>query len=413
MKGLPKRILAILLIIALLATVSVLQVVNAEDSESFNTALIDAWNNLATETSEVIAHPNSAMEISYYDSELAGLTAEQKALLGTHVSKLDSVNKVANGWKPVSTRTIDNFYKITYSAYSTGTTGIECIIRYDDDNKYVSGYPWFTGFGTVDITTLLNNNMPGKAIYTNKQARVSGATVYVGSIIGWGKAYASAPDDADSMTPKELYEVASKVDLTQYNFGVSQFKKALEDVYADLYPEAAALIQAWNNLVTERTEVIAVPNTDTKIKVDENTVVDGLSDTSVLGEYYVDKASWAAGWDNQLSHKKVVENCNLSEYKSVYFYLSAFDANNNPIQVRITTQVENANAKDTWATGWTKIEYYKLNKVDPGLKCICTYDDSKMKYVSYGAVIGLKEVQEASPENAATMNLEELYNKAE
>ena len=405
--------------------------------------LISVWQTLATESKhvkETLAVPGNFKDVDgnihpqvavTEDTKVAGNGLGNVSLLGDYYAEFVKFSNTGNalGW--------------SYTPYLTPARSDIKLTEYDRIYMYFAAFDANkvqAPSGSVYVQ--LNNGNSGdgtvyfysanwKAIeFTVKADSISSTKIICsgnnitylsfGSLIGEKTVSGPAlPENYEEMTLLELVKYTRHIDYE--GFASSEafsevLEKILEVMAADIIKYDLEI--AWKALAEDSVlvkELVAFPASAARIKIDENTVVDGLSNIDLLGGYYVDKYKWAdgsaPGWSVPISHARITDGFNFSEYESVYFYLSAYDANNNPTAVTIATQTNNVNGEGASGTGWIKVPYSRENVGVTALKFVCT--SGSITYVSYGSVIGERRVMgEALPEGYESMSLEELIDVA-
>ncbi len=405
----------------------------AQDA-SIRNELIDAWNELVYEEATILSYPQAAVPIENV-AELASLTAEQKARFGSHI--MHCTQKATSfewGEDFFFENKPNNYYdKITISFYNTTVSQKQLEIKYKltkGEGEYnYSCYPWTNAASNItELDVSARSDFAGYLDWSIKGGGVglgnNDGDVYIGSTIGWKKIRASAPENAASMSIKELYEAAAKIDISTATEGVEKFKTALADAQAlfDVsYELKDQLIAEWKKLTGTATVQVGVPAenanyTANRKQVDGNTTVAGLDDVSKLGTHYLDNVSKTAAYaECHFFHSKddTLLNANtFSSFKELYFYACLYDANGDVVSSAMDTYINNASRIATSVNGWTKVSYSTALENGFGSFRI-TANAKAISTISFGSLWGTYTVKADIPDNVEDMAFIDVVEAAE
>ena len=412
MKNIGKRFLSIVLCLVILASTIVISVV-ATPSSSECAALIDAWGNLQIEEYVTIAYPGGTKQGSPTlgeTSDLTNLSDEQKAKMGSHYWKMNSSSDIVWSIEWENSENLSSYDSIFYVVY--GTAGAVCTQINGGSETYTSA----NSFATVNVT-------PSSSWWSIQHWSYDWyEPIYIGSVVGHKISTATVPDNVYSWSASKLYREAAKIDLSKCVSGGEEFKTALKAVFEQVYPEAAALIDAWGNLQKQDNIVLAHGTTaisDLDIQLDN-------SQKALMGTHFTKIASATAdNWTGaqigftilDAYKNKSLADLNLSK---ISFYVYA----ESKVELHLAINFNSGfgNYPSSWNlvdAGFREVDLTaSLADVISGSKSLSTItvkrDYSEQAGDLYiGSIMGIAIVNAAIPTGLAAMSEAQIYEQAQ
>ena len=429
MKHISKRILAIVMCVALLVGVPVSLTASASAQEdAAKQELITAWGNLAGEEIVTLGYSDGAQEIANLPSEVKSqLSAEELAAFGTHFVPLTGTeDKNAASTVPYKGKTISNdFTEISVSVYSTGSIAPYFIAWCNtvSNETGVNSYPaGADGYKKYDYTSNMKTHFAEHTLYGFKYGinwnDSNGGTIYIGSFVGRKTVTAEVPANADTLTAEELYALADAVDLSAYTTGVTEFETALANLNAILNPSEdnvkQALINAWGNMTGKEVVTLGYSGGSQPIEeLPENvkSVFEAAGKLNSLGDRFV---TLAPGTTYNAVNTTPYFGKTLEEFDeiSVTWYATSQS------QLEIAVWAADGSLvmdKYPWPTT-TVAETSYATPLEPldakGMGGVKYAHCSGSGTMYIGSIVGYRAITSEAPENAATLTAKELYAAA-
>ena len=447
MKRIAKKCLALILCVALCAMAPLPLAVGAEETaeEAVREQLIAAWQALATESKKatfIIADPAA----TYAEKSTWG-PATRKEVTAAPAGFTGDVKELGDYWIEKMPYTSFGWNEICFALRKAPAD----ISRYDSVFFWVAGYDADGNFVSIQAQNQINSE-PGSTAWpnTNKAwgkagikisvdaakavnnikfmpSRITGNTdeiayISFGSVVAIGDYTPAMPQNYESLSLEELVAAAQEVDAEGFE-NTAAFKAALTKAEQEIVLREQ-LIAAWQALGVTYTEELAVPQeqytgtdgeTYTRQPVTSETVVDGLSNTAVLGSYYVDKlAENKSGWSSPYRINFSLNNGNFNKYtKEIYVYASAYNAEGTPIHAKFCVQVNSDGNTSNWGegAGWVKVNFKKEYTASSATLVVQSAAEG-LAYVSFGSVIGKYTVPALLPENVEALSFRDLVAEA-
>ena len=435
-------------------------IASIDPEEYVRAELVGAWDAISkeekiaketlavpnVETNDADGNPHSRIEVS--DSTIVS-GVDDTSLLGAYYldkikfAKGDTATSL--GWNYVfnfktvdSTVKLDEYDSIYFYAASFNNTdycSVNLTIQINHGNTF-EGYSFTNGasWRKIDISPLKSDAIgAGVKFLVNGGATLTHMSF--GSVIGERVVNgASLPSDYESMTFTALVSAAKAIDYEGFASS-DRFIAAINaaQAFADNSAELREKLDtAWKNIGIRYYEEIATPKEEyiggngelfTRTEITESTVIEGLTDNTLLGSNYVNKLSVSAanssqslGWNYLVNFVTVNRDAQLFKYDSVYFYAKAYN-DNNPANITVTTQINNGNNGQSHTTvsgaGWTKVSVTPTSdSVGSGFKFVIE-PNYTVTHLSFGSMIGSYVVKPDYPLGADKLSFIDFVEAAE
>ena len=415
MKHMAKKILAVILCVALCAMMPIALSVNAEETAA-REALLNAWGNLSGEQLTTLLNIGAASgykSTENFNAETGRtLTDAQIAAFGGYYAVAGTAadqSSVASG-NFANSSDFDTFEKISYSYYAPSWT------TFLWQNGSSANYPNGSGFQTMWADNQGNGNdnvlkgfMNGSIskgwheLKNNKQV----ATVYVGALVGHNTITAAVPENAAELSAEALLAEAQKVVISDYSVGTEEFKAALKNLYEMINPEAATLITAWGNLTKVAQVTLATPNGGSPVS--ETNTVPGVANVAELGTHVLANQAVSGNINFTLTSGSFA----TADYSALYAWALGTDAEGNPV-----TWKENCHVN--YQGTYNQRTINGLGKVNFRDRAGTTVNNgvyiqfaTAPAYITVGSLVGEKTVNAKVPDDVYSMTAAELLAAAE
>lgn len=440
MRNFSKKLLAVLLCFAMLASVTVATItVNADDSATARNALLSAWQNLVYEKYTPLATAKAegtapGIELVSSLPAESALTAQENALFGSTIVKFTGTGAV---WTKVDEDVAMDIYD-GYVSFDTTKVGIYTTLNQIElhallGNNYVLPNGWnlvnkgFTVMELKDLNGLIDGLIKGTIDAGGNSLSIicdhvdGNGEIYVGAVMGVNYVKETVPSSVSAMSNKELYDYAvANVTLNKYVDGVEEFEAALNELFKANFieenPDKAALILAWGNLLKEEAVTLAWGKETSSVPAELN-----LTDAqkALLGDRLTVINRNGGEWDQRTAdtalNVNVTENIASYNFKRVEFSLYTDIAE---VELHPYSGGNFLNGWNLTGNGFKTIDvtadmagFIQGSKAFTGYSYISDYSCANGN-VYIGALLGYRDVKETVPADAYTLSFEELYKKA-